>query len=44
MKDQPRAEDLLQDVFIKIGSTIDSYDARQGRLFTWLLTVEYCIR
>ncbi|GAB4023425.1 sigma-70 family RNA polymerase sigma factor [Spirosoma migulaei] len=39
VKDQPRAEDLLQDVFIKIWSTIDSYDAQQGRLFTWLLTI-----
>lgn len=39
VKDQERAEDLLQDAFIKIWSTIASYDPQQGRLFTWLLTI-----
>ncbi|MVM36198.1 sigma-70 family RNA polymerase sigma factor [Spirosoma sp. HMF4905] len=39
IKDQARAEDLLQDAFIKIWSTIPSYDPQQGRLFTWLLAI-----
>ena len=37
--DQSRAEDLLQDAFVKIWTNIHRYDARQGRLFTWLLTI-----
>ncbi|QMW03169.1 RNA polymerase sigma factor [Spirosoma foliorum] len=39
VKDHDRAEDLLQDTFIRVWSTIDRYDASQGRLFTWLLTI-----
>ncbi|WP_080059374.1 RNA polymerase sigma factor [Spirosoma aerolatum] len=39
VKDHPQAEDLLQDAFIKIWTNIHRYDAQQGRLFTWLLTV-----
>lgn len=37
--DQARAEDLLQDAFIKIWSNRDHFDPKQGRLFTWLLTI-----
>ena len=33
------AEDILQDVFVKIWNRIDSYDASKGKLFTWLLNV-----
>lgn len=29
-------EDVLQDVFIKIWSNIESYDHKKGRLFTWM--------
>ena len=39
VKDQQRAEDLLQDAFIKIFSNIHTYNPEQGRLFTWLLTI-----
>lgn len=37
--DQARAEDLLQDAFIKIWSNREHFDPKQGRLFTWLLTI-----
>lgn len=37
--DQARAEDLLQDAFIKIWSNRHNFDPKQGRLFTWLLTI-----
>ena len=33
------AEDILQNVFIKIWKNIDSYDASKGRLFTWMLNI-----
>ena len=39
VKDEARAEDLLQDVFVKIWSHSHYYDPKQGRLFTWLLTI-----
>ncbi|MVM30157.1 sigma-70 family RNA polymerase sigma factor [Spirosoma sp. HMF4905] len=39
VKDHQQAEDLLQDAFIKVWSNIHNYDASQGRLFTWLLTI-----
>lgn len=39
VNDQARAEDLLQDAFVKIWSNSHLYDPKQGRLFTWLLTI-----
>ncbi|AUD06825.1 RNA polymerase subunit sigma-70 [Spirosoma pollinicola] len=39
IKDPARAEDLLQDAFIKIWLNRQHYDPAQGRLFTWLLTI-----
>jgi RNA polymerase sigma factor (sigma-70 family) len=33
------ANDLLQEVFIKIWRQIESYDNTKGRLFTWMLNV-----
>jgi len=33
------AEDLLQDVFVKIWRKIDSYDAARGTLFTWMINI-----
>ena len=33
------AEDILQEVFIKIWKNIDFYDASKGRLFTWMLNI-----
>jgi len=36
-KDQ--AEEVLQDVFLKIWDRIDQYDPERGRLFTWMLNI-----
>lgn len=33
------AEELLQDVFVKIWKHIDMYDATKGTLFTWMLNI-----
>jgi RNA polymerase sigma factor (sigma-70 family) len=37
--DKELANDLLQEVFVKIWKQIDSYDNTKGRLFTWMLNV-----
>src|SRR5919206_1404146 len=34
---QEVAEDVLQDVFVKIWQNIKLYDASKGRLYTWIL-------
>jgi RNA polymerase sigma factor (sigma-70 family) len=40
MVDDPHfAEDLLQEVFIKIWNNIQLYDSSRGRLFTWLINL-----
>lgn len=36
---QEAAEDILQDVFVKIWKNIGSYDPAKGRLFTWVLNI-----
>ena len=36
---QEIAEDVLQEVFIKIWQNIKSYDASKGRLYTWMLSI-----
>jgi RNA polymerase sigma-70 factor (ECF subfamily) len=36
---QEAAEDLLQQVFVKIWKHISSYDDTKGRLFTWMLKI-----
>jgi len=33
------AEDVLQEVFIKIWNNVSSYDSSRGRLFTWMLNI-----
>ncbi len=37
--DRDLANDVLQEVFIKIWKQIESYDTIKGRLFTWMLNV-----
>jgi RNA polymerase sigma-70 factor (ECF subfamily) len=37
--DRELANDVLQEVFIKIWRQIDLYDACKGRLFTWMLNI-----
>lgn len=39
VKDQAEAENILQDVFVKIWRNIHQYDAEKGRLFTWMLNI-----
>ncbi len=39
LKDQERAQELCQDVFVKIWNKSDSYDASKGRFFTWILNI-----
>ena len=39
VNDQERAEDLLQDTFIKVWTHRQHYDSKQGRLYTWLITI-----
>ena len=33
------AEEILQNVFLKIWRNIDRYDATKGRFFTWMLNI-----
>ncbi len=39
VNDTELANDVLQEVFIKIWKQIESYDELKGRLFTWMLNV-----
>jgi RNA polymerase sigma-70 factor (ECF subfamily) len=33
------AEEILQDVFLKVWERIDSFDPAKGKLFTWMLNI-----
>ncbi|MCC6286718.1 MAG: sigma-70 family RNA polymerase sigma factor [Chitinophagaceae bacterium] len=37
--DKETANDILQEVFVKIWRQLDQYDPAKGRLFTWMLNV-----
>lgn len=37
--DEQTAQDVLQDVFVKIWKSIGKYDATKGRLYTWMLNL-----
>lgn len=37
--DEQTAQDVLQEVFVKIWNNIDKYDASKGRLYTWMLNL-----
>ncbi len=39
IKKEELAEEVLQDVFLKIWDRIDSYDVTKGKLFTWMLNI-----
>ena len=39
VKKQEIAEEVLQDVFIKIWERFDNYDPSKGKLFTWMVNV-----
>jgi RNA polymerase sigma factor (sigma-70 family) len=39
VKNEGVAEEVLQDVFLRIWDRFDNYDAGKGRLFTWMLNL-----
>ena len=39
IKDKEEAEDILQEVFVKIWKNIESYNESKGRFFTWILNI-----
>lgn len=39
VNDAALAEDVLQEVFVKVWKQIESYDASKGRLFTWMMNI-----
>ena len=39
VQDEDLAEDLLQETFIKIWNSFDSYDEKKGRIFTWMVNL-----
>ncbi len=39
VKQQELAEDVLQNVFLKIWNGIDSYDSEKSQLYTWMLNI-----
>ena len=39
VRDKELAEELAQDVFIKIWNNAESYNASKGRFFTWILNI-----
>ena len=39
IKKEEVAEEVLQDVFLKIWDNIDNYDPERGKLFTWMLNI-----
>jgi RNA polymerase sigma factor (sigma-70 family) len=39
VKREEIAEEVLQDVFLKIWDRINSYDPSKGKLFTWMLNI-----
>ncbi|HMK06054.1 MAG TPA: sigma-70 family RNA polymerase sigma factor [Flavobacterium sp.] len=39
VKNREEAEDVLQEVFVKIWKNIDSYSDTKGRFYTWILNI-----
>ncbi|WP_395066610.1 RNA polymerase sigma factor [Flavobacterium sp.] len=39
VKETEEAEDVLQEVFVKIWKNIESYNSTKGRLYTWMLNI-----
>lgn len=37
--EREQANDVLQEVFVKIWKQIETYDSSKGRLFTWMLNI-----
>ncbi len=39
LKKEEPAEEVLQDVFLKIWDKIENYDPNKGKLFTWMINI-----
>lgn len=39
VKESDYADEVIQDVFVKIWKKIDQYDASKGRLYTWMINI-----
>jgi len=39
VRDESLAQEICQDVFVKIWSRADSYNTSKGRFFTWILNI-----
>lgn len=39
VKEREEAEDILQEVFVKIWKNLDSFSESKGRLYTWMLNI-----
>ena len=39
LKDEKLAEEVLQDVFLKVWEKAPTYEASKGRFFTWILNI-----
>lgn len=39
VKKEELAEEVLQDVFLKVWDKIESYDSAKGKLFTWMVNI-----
>ena len=37
--DEQTAQDVLQEVFVKIWNNIGQYDAKKGRIYTWMINI-----
>lgn len=39
IKDREEAEDILQEVFVKIWKNLETYNEGKGRFFTWIINI-----
>ncbi len=39
LRKEETAEEILQDIFLKVWDKIESYDPSKGKLFTWMINI-----
>ncbi len=39
LRKEETAEEVLQDIFLKVWDKIESYDPSKGKLFTWMINI-----